>query len=140
MLGKRAANGGVYNSRRLRPEHGLEIKPGTRLFRNYFFWLGTRGGLATLAAACILAAQLIAAAHVHPWAYVDAFSSAAHGSINEAACPVCVLHAHAPVCATGLPILARPLTIERFFTQSPELQPVAGPKPQLFGRAPPASL
>jgi hypothetical protein len=114
--------------------------PGSRLFRNYFFSLGTRRGLAGLAAACVLAAQLIAAAHVHPWAYVDAFSSAAHASINEAACPVCVLHAHAPVCATGLPALARPLLLERFFTQSAALQPVADRKPQLFGRAPPASL
>jgi|GEM_PF-5777028 len=99
-----------------------------------------RRGLAGLAALCVLAAQLIATAHVHPWAYVDAFSSAAHARTSEAVCSVCVLHAHAPVCASGLPILARPLRSEGFFAQQAGLPPIAERRLQLFGRAPPASI
>jgi hypothetical protein len=98
----------------------------------------SRGRVSALLAACLLAAQLIAAAHVHPWAYLNAFSKGVHANASEAACPVCVLHAHAPVCAAGLPALAQPILAERFLAHAALLSPICVPKPQLFGRAPPA--
>ncbi len=104
------------------------------------FALAHRRRMAALTAACVLAAQLVAAVHVHPWAYVDAYSQAAHSGISEAACPICILHAHAPACASALPALAQPLVAKPLFIYAALLTPPGVPETQLFGRAPPASV
>jgi hypothetical protein len=113
------------------------FRPGLGVLRGLTFALAQGRRMAALTAACVLAAQLVAAAHVHPWAYVDAYCRAAHPSVSEAACPVCVLHAHAPACASGLPALIQPVAAEPFFAYAALLTPLCAPATQLFGRAPP---
>jgi len=110
------------------------------MLRGMISALARRRTMVVFTAACVLAAQLVAAAHVHPWAYVDAYSQAAHPNISEAACPVCVLHAHAPACASFLPALIHPVAAEPLFVYAALLTPLCAPKTRLFGRAPPASV
>jgi len=99
-----------------------------------------RRAIAATAAALLLAAQLVAAAHVHPWAYAKAFSSGAQAGANDAACPLCILHAHAPLNTTSTPVLVKPLASEHFVAVTMRSRLPSASKPQLFGRAPPASI
>lgn len=99
-----------------------------------------RGLGPALLALCVLAAQLVAAVHYHPLVNGEVFSKAAHSVASETGCPVCVLHAHAPVCAAAMPELVQPLLTERFFKHPAIFRKLCAAKPQLFGRAPPATL
>ena len=96
--------------------------------------------MAASAAALLFAVQLIAAAHVHPWAWTDSLSRAAQLSPSDTACPVCLVHAHAPISTTNAPVLVRPLLVQRLFAAVMISRLLCAPKPQLFGRAPPASI
>jgi hypothetical protein len=100
----------------------------------------TRNIVAAGAALLFLAAQLIAAAHVHPWAYAKAFSNGAQVAGGEASCPVCALHAQTSVSTTNAPVLAHPLTVQWFYAAAMIARLLCAPKSQLFGRAPPASV
>jgi hypothetical protein len=99
-----------------------------------------RNIVAAGAALLFLAAQLIATAHVHPWAYARAFSNGAQVAASEASCPVCALHAQTPVSTTNAPVLAHPLIVQRFDAAAMLSRLLCVPKSQLFGRAPPAPV
>ena len=99
----------------------------------------SRRGVAAAIAAMILMAQLIAAAHVHPWLLVKGITDSAHVAISEAACPVCALHAHAPASANSIFLLMIPFLSEAFVATARRSRLLCLAKPQLFGRAPPAS-
>jgi len=101
---------------------------------------GYRRSVAAAVAALLLAAQLVAAAHVHPWALVNTVSKDAQLSASDALCPICLFHAQTPATTANAPILARPLSIHRFFAVATLSRLFCAPKPQLFGRAPPASV
>jgi hypothetical protein len=100
-----------------------------------------KGGrsVASVIAALILLAQLISAAHVHPWFLVKGISSSAHVDINEAFCPVCALHAHTPSSTTATFLLIIPFLSEAFVATARRSRLLYSAKPQRFGRAPPAS-
>jgi hypothetical protein len=96
--------------------------------------------IAALTAALLLLAQLIAAGHVHPWALRNAISNGTELAAGDALCPICVFHAHVPFSAASAPLLAQPLAGHSVVAVASISRPVAVPKPQLFGRAPPASI
>jgi hypothetical protein len=87
----------------------------------------------------ILLAQLISAAHVHPWLLVRGISNSAHFDISEASCPVCALHAHTPSSTAAMFLLIIPFLSEAFVATARRSRLLCLAKPQIFGRAPPAS-
>jgi hypothetical protein len=91
-------------------------------------------------ATLLLTAQLIAAAHVHPGMLVKSVSDAAHLGTTEIACPVCIFHAHTATNATSALMLVAPFLAEAFVATATRSRLLCAPKPQLFGRAPPASV
>ncbi len=97
-------------------------------------------GLAAAVAALLLVAQLLAAAHVHPGMLVRSVSDSAHIGPAEIACPVCIFHAHSATSATALFLLVIPFFSEAFVATATRARLLCTPKPQLFGRAPPASV
>jgi hypothetical protein len=100
---------------------------------------GYRRSIAASVAALLLLAQLIASAHVHPGFLLKGLGDGAH-FLSDAACPICVFHAHAPISGTTAPVLERPLAGEGFVALAFSSRLFVIPKPQLFGRAPPASV
>jgi len=94
--------------------------------------------VAVAIAALLLLAQLIATAHVHPGFLIKGVSDGAHGVVSEVSCPICVLHAHAPSSAGAAFLLAVPFLSETFVATARRSRLLCAPKPQLFGRAPPA--
>ena len=99
----------------------------------------SRRVVATVVATLLLAAQLIAAAHVHPGMLVKSVSDGARVGAAEIACPVCIFHAHTATNATGAFMLVAPFLAEAFVATATRSRLLSTPKPQLFGRAPPAS-
>ena len=99
-----------------------------------------RRSVASAAAALLLLAQLIVAGHVHPGFLVRSVSDGAHGVVSEVACPVCVFHAHTPSSATAAFELVIPFLSEAFVATATRSRLLYAPKPQLFGRAPPAPV
>ena len=97
-----------------------------------------RGGIAVAVAALLLLAQLIATAHVHPGFLIQGVSDGAHGIASEVTCPICVLHAHSPSSAAAVFLLVIPFLSEAFVATARRSRLLCAPKPQLFGRAPPA--
>lgn len=91
-------------------------------------------------AVLVLLVQLIVAAHVHPDLLVKSISDSRHAAVGEAACPVCLFQAHTKAGTANAPILVRPLPPHRFFAVAMFSRLLVIPKPQLFGRAPPASI
>lgn len=98
-----------------------------------------RGGVAVAIAALLLLAQLIATAHVHPGFLIQGVSDGAHSVASEVTCPICVLHAHSPSSAAAVFLLAIPFLSEAFVATARRSRLLCTPKPQLFGRAPPAA-
>jgi hypothetical protein len=90
-------------------------------------------------AASLLLAQLAATAHVHPGFLIKGVSDAAHGVASEVACPICVFHAHAPSSTIRAFLLVVPFLSEAFVATARRSRLLSAPKPQLFGRAPPAA-
>jgi hypothetical protein len=112
-------------------------RASTAFFRKIAFLPAARGKAASVLAAGVLLAQVLAAAHVHPWSYSGITSRATHPVVTDAACAVCILHAHAPVCAAAVPTLPQP-TICAGRVACPALPGAfCAPKSQRFGRAPP---
>ncbi len=99
-----------------------------------------RRAIAAPAAVLMLAAQLIAAAHIHPWADASAFSRSGALVSGEIACPVCALHAHAPANTSIAPQFIRPLPEYEFVAASIDPRLLSTRRPQLLGRAPPAAV
>jgi hypothetical protein len=83
-------------------------------------------------------AQLAATAHVHPGFLLKGVSNA-HGVASEVTCPICVFHAHAPSSTFGAFLLVVPFLSEAFVATARRSRLLSAPKPQLFGRAPPAA-
>jgi len=106
--------------------------------RNIASFPGDRGRAASVVAVCLLAAQLIAAAHVHAWNNSGITSRASHPVITDAVCAVCVLQAHAPLCAAAVPILPQPTVCALKAACAALSHPLVAPKCQRYGRAPPA--
>jgi len=98
-----------------------------------------RGGVAAAVAALLLLAQLIATAHVHPGFLIKGVSDGAHGAVSEVTCPLCVFHAHSPSSAAAVFLLVVPFLSEAFVATARRSRLLCAPKPQLFGRAPPAA-
>ncbi len=98
-----------------------------------------RAGVAAAVAVLLLLAQLIAAAHVHPGFLIQGVSDGAHGAASEVICPICVFHAHAPSSAAAVFLLVIPFLSEAFVATARRSRLLCAPKPQLFGRAPPAA-
>jgi hypothetical protein len=99
-----------------------------------------RRGLAATLVVLLLAVELIAAAHVHRWAWADSYSNAAQLSTGEAACPLCLFHARTPVSIAGGPVLAKPLSAHRFSVTALAARLLCAPLLHRFGRAPPAAV
>jgi hypothetical protein len=99
----------------------------------------SRSRIAALSAVLLLLAQLIAAGHVHPWAFRNTFSNSTE-PVSDAVCPICLFHAHVPFGGTTAPVLARPLAGESFVAIALPSRLLVIPKSQLYGRAPPASI
>lgn len=99
----------------------------------------SRRVVATVAATLLLAAQLIAAAHVHPGMLIKSVSDGARIGAAEIACPVCIFHAYSATNAAGTFMLVVPFLGEAFVATATQSRLLSTPKPQLFGRAPPAS-
>ena len=99
----------------------------------------SRRAIATIVATLLLAAQLIAAAHVHPGMLIKSVSDGARVGGAEIACPVCIFHAHTATNAAGAFMLIVPFLAEVFVATATRSRLLCAPKPQLFGRAPPAS-
>ena len=98
----------------------------------------SRRAVATVVAIVLLAAQLIAIAHVHPWLLINGVSDGAH-FVSEATCTICVFHAHAASSTAAAFLLAVPFLAEAFVATARRSRLLSTPKPQLFGRAPPAA-
>jgi hypothetical protein len=99
-----------------------------------------RRAVASAVAALLLVTQLIAAGHVHPGFLVRSVSDSAHAVVSEAACPVCLFHVHTPSSAAAVFLLAIPFLSEAFIATARRSRLLQAPKPQLFGRAPPAPV
>ena len=99
----------------------------------------SRRAIATIVATLLLAAQLIAAAHVHPGMLVKSVSDGTRMGAAEIVCPVCVFHAHTASAAAGPFMLIVPFLAEAFVATATRSRILCAPKPQIFGRAPPAS-
>jgi hypothetical protein len=95
--------------------------------------------IATVVATLLLAAQLIAAAHVHPGMLIKSVSDRARVGAAEIACPVCIFHAYTATTATGTMMLVVPFLAEASVATATRSRLLYAPKSQLFGRAPPAS-
>jgi hypothetical protein len=95
--------------------------------------------VAVAIAALLLVAQLIATAHVHPGFLIKGLSDGAHGVASEVTCPICVFHAHSPSSAAAVFLLVVPFLSEAFVATARRSRLLCAPKPQLFGRAPPAA-
>ena len=100
----------------------------------------SRRAVATVVAILLLAAQLIAAAHVHPGMLVESVSDGARVGAAEIACPLCIFHAFTATNATGTFMLVVPFLAEAFVATATRSRLLCTSKPQLFGRAPPASV
>lgn len=100
--------------------------------------VGCRLPVAVPVAALVLLAQLIAAAHVHPDLLVKRISDGTHAAMSEAACPVCAFHVHTPTSAAAAFLLVALFFAEGFVATARRSRLLCAPKPQLFGRAPPA--
>jgi len=98
----------------------------------------SRRAAVTVIAILMLAAQLIAAGHVHPGFLVKGVSDGAH-LMSEVTCPICVFHAHAPSSAAAAFLLAVPFLSEAFVATARRSRLLYASKPQLFGRAPPTA-
>jgi hypothetical protein len=99
----------------------------------------SRRAIATVVATLLLAAQLIATAHVHPGMFIKSVSDGARVGAAEIACPVCIFHAHTATAAADAFMLVVPFLAEAFVATATRSRLLCAPKPQLFGRAPPAS-
>jgi hypothetical protein len=99
-----------------------------------------RRDVAAIAAVLLLVAQLVGALHVHPWAFSKGVSEGAQLALSESACPVCALHFHSPTNTNPIPSLAQPVSSDTFIAFAMPSRLPCSPKPQLFGRAPPASV
>lgn len=112
----------------------MVIQPNARVSAN------KRGRRVAVAiAALLLVTQLIATAHVHPGFLIKGVSDGAHGVVGEVTCPICVFHAHAPSSAAAAFMLVVPFLSEVFVATARRSRLLCAPKPQLFGRAPPAA-
>jgi hypothetical protein len=100
--------------------------------------VGWRRALAAPVAALLFLAELIAAAHVHPDLLVKRISDGTHATLSEVACPVCAFHVHTPTSAAAALLLVAPFSTEGFVATARRSRLLCAPKPQLFGRAPPA--
>ena len=110
----------------------------TALRRKLTSFIGRRGRTASVLACCVLFAQLVAAAHVHPWYYSGVVSRGVHPVATDATCAVCVLHVHAPVCAAALPVLPQPSIAQASVACAARSRALCPPQSRLCGRAPPA--
>jgi hypothetical protein len=99
----------------------------------------SRRAVASVVATLLLTVQLIAAAHVHPGMLIKSVSDGARAGAAEIACPVCVFQAFTPTAAAGVFMLVVPFLAEAFVATATRSRLLCIPKPQLFGRAPPAS-
>ncbi len=88
----------------------------------------------------VVLVQLIAAAHVHRDLLVKGVSAGMHAIPGEVTCPVCVFHAHTSSNAAKAFLLVIPFLSEVFVATATRSRLLRTPKPQLFGRAPPASV
>ncbi|MGO9056110.1 MAG: hypothetical protein ACLQU2_01785 [Candidatus Binataceae bacterium] len=84
-------------------------------------------------------AQLIVAAHVHPEMFIRGMFDGRHATSSEV-CPVCALHVHNPGSTTSAFLLIMPFLSEAFVATARRSRLLCLSKPQLFGRAPPASI
>jgi hypothetical protein len=99
----------------------------------------TSGSAKALAVAgVVFVAQLIAIAHVHPGMLVRAICDGRRVASSEI-CPLCSLHVHTPSSTTATFQVIVPFLSEAFVATALRSRLLCSGKPQLFGRAPPAS-
>jgi hypothetical protein len=70
---------------------------------------------------------------------IKSVSDGAHPGAAELACPVCIFHAFTATNAPEAFMLVVPFLAEAFVATAARSWLLSTPKPQLFGRAPPAS-
>ncbi len=97
-------------------------------------------GVAAVAAAILLLAQSLAAAHFHPLPDQQKYSAEAVASVDNGLCAVCLLRIHSPTVAAVTPSVTAPVPFERIDFVATESRLCSSYDSHLFGRAPPASF
>jgi hypothetical protein len=95
---------------------------------------------AIVAAALILLAQSLGAAHYHPAPTVQKLSASSAASVDDGLCALCLLHFHAPSAMSPLPSLAVPAAVQHLGLSASRSRRASSLDSHLFGRAPPATV
>ena len=99
-----------------------------------------RRGIASLAAAVLILAQLLSAAHFHPFAGPRKYSATSVTAVDDGLCAECLLHFNTPYAYTALPTTGAPLWSQPAGVPAVQPRQFASYRSSLFGRAPPASV
>jgi len=99
-----------------------------------------RRGVAVFAAAVLLLAQSLGAAHFHPLPSKQKYSANAAGGADNGLCAVCLVRAHSPTVSTISPFLTAPILFARVAACAARSRLRSAFHSHRFGRAPPASL
>jgi hypothetical protein len=91
-------------------------------------------------AAAVIFAQLIGAAHVHSGFLIKGIFDRTRTVASEAACPICAFQVHTPTSTNSVSLPILPFLYEAFVATARRSRLLCAAKPQLFGRAPPASI
>jgi len=96
--------------------------------------------LAVFAAAILLLAQSLGAAHFHPLQGQQKYAADTAGSADSGLCAVCLVRVHSPTVSSVVPNLAAPALFRRTVVFAVQSQSHSACDSHLFGRAPPASI
>jgi hypothetical protein len=99
-----------------------------------------RRGIVSLAAAVLILAQLLSAAHFHPFAGPHKYSANSIAAIGDGLCAECLLHFNTPYASAALPTAAAPLWSQSVGVAAVQPRLFASYRSSLFSRAPPASV
>ena len=99
-----------------------------------------RRGAASLAVAVLILAQLLSAAHFHPFAGQHRYSASSVAAVDDGLCAQCLLHFNTPYAFAALPALGAPLWSQPVGVAALQPRLFASYRSSLFGRAPPTSV
>src|SRR5208282_1162044 len=99
-----------------------------------------RRGTASLAAVVLILAQLLSAAHFHPFAGQQKYSASSVAAVDDGLCAECLLYFNTPYAFAALPALGAPLWSQPVGVPAVQPRLFAPYRSNLFGRAPPASV
>lgn len=105
--------------------------------RRYSGPLRSSRGVALAVALLLLAAQSLAAAHVH---FRDLRPGAERTRVAETFCPLCLFHFHSPRNQGATPLIVRPAVMQRPPATVTGAQLIVASPSFLFSRAPPVAL